>query len=55
MQPFGKDPFKDNSEADISHRSEINETLSKNLKYIKNIETSVKFSGKESNENFNNE
>jgi hypothetical protein len=29
MQPFGKDPFKDASDADISHRSEINENESK--------------------------
>jgi len=26
MQPFGKDPFKDASDAGISHRSDINET-----------------------------
>lgn len=54
MKPFGKDPFKDTSEADISHRSERNETSLKMLKYNINIDTGIKFSGKENNENFIN-
>jgi len=29
MQPFGTDPFKEASDAEMSHRSEINETESK--------------------------